>query len=252
MTEADAGRIVYSFPPIVEVICQVTFAEAVKWSVATPGVLWKALETEYPAEPGTLSGVEASFDSDGDFSVNQQNSHFVYSNERGNRRLVANQQGLSVNGLRPYEEWPNIASRFRRAMDAFRSTVGDFRPASINIRYINRIIIPAGELMVEEYFRLPVVRSHQDNAVIHNFMSRSQSLAPDTLTTTTITFASAPHSVADETAFILDIELTQQINEGSGADDLIQAVEKLHELENREFESSITQKCRELFDGHSS
>jgi uncharacterized protein (TIGR04255 family) len=231
----------------VEVICQVAFAQPVAWSVATPGVLFKALEDEYPAEPKSLASVAASFDrTEGEFTVNPQN-RFVFSNDEQGRRLVANESCLSVNALRPYEEWPSVADRFRRAVDTFSKSVGAFSPASVSLRYINRIIIPEDQLDVSEYFKIPLVHAHQDNAVIQGFLSRSQSMSPETSISTTITFASAEHPVADESAFILDIELEVPTAQDASVDDLIDAIEELHRRENLEFESSITPKCRELF-----
>lgn len=251
MTKAAPGRIVYPYPPVVEVICQVTFAEPVAWSVATPGLLWKAIQDDYPAEPTTLSGVATTFDRDeGEFKVNSQKARFVFSNEEQSRRLVANESCLSVNGLRPYEEWPNVANRFRQAIDTFNASVASFVAATVNIRYVNRIVIPLGRLDLTEYFTVPIAEPHQDGAVIQGFVSRSQAVIPDSGVVITITFGSAPHDVPDEAAFILDIELTVPVAGANSADDLIAAVDELHRLENKEFESSITDKCRRLFDGH--
>jgi uncharacterized protein (TIGR04255 family) len=230
------------------VICQVTFAQPVPWSVATPGVLFKALEDEYPAEPKSLASVEASFDrSEAEFHLNPPNTRFIFANETQSRRLVANQSCLSVNGLSPYEEWPSIATRFRKAIDVFEKSVCAFSPGSVNLRYINRIIIPKEELDISEYFTIPVVKPHQPDAMIQGFVSRSQSMSPQTSIGTTITFASTEHAVAEESAFILDIELTAPAEESANVDELLEMMEELHRLENREFESSITQKCRELF-----
>jgi uncharacterized protein (TIGR04255 family) len=251
VTEAAPSRIVYPYPPVVEVICQVTFKEPVSWSVATPGLLWKALQADYPAEPTTLSGVQATFDgNEGEFKVNPQNARFVFSNLEQSRRVVANESCLSVNGLSPYEEWPNVASRFRHAIDRFNVSVAPFVPATVNIRYINRIVIPLVQLDLSEYFTVPIATPHQDGAVVQGFVSRSQAIIPDSGVVITITFGSAPHGVPDEAAFILDIELTVPVTGASSTDDLIMAVNELHRLENREFESSITDKCRSLFDGH--
>lgn len=238
----------YPYPPVVEVICQVTFAQPVRWSVATPGVLFKALEDEYPAEPKSLASVEASFDrSEAEFHLNSPNPRFIFSNETQSRRLVANQSCLSVNGLSPYEEWPSIAERFRRAIDVFEKSIGTFSPKSVNLRYINRILIPEEELDISEYFSIPVVKAHQPHAMIQGFISRSESISPQTSIGTTITFASTEHPVAEESAFILDIELTAPVEEAASVDQLLEMMEELHRLENREFESNITQKCRELF-----
>jgi uncharacterized protein (TIGR04255 family) len=248
VTEAAPARIVYPHPPIVEVICQVNFAQAVAWSVATPGVLWKAIEGEYPAEPKTMAGVAASFNAvAGEFTVNPHSARFVFANREESRRLVANESCLSVNGLSPYEEWPNIASRFQRAIEAFSKSVATFTPESVSIRYINRIVIPVGELNASDYFTVPIARSHQDNAVIQGFVARSQSVVPASGVATTITFASTEHEVEDESAFILDIDLVQPMSDGASTEELMKAAEELHRLENLEFESSITGRCRELF-----
>ena len=47
----------YPSPPIVEVICQVTFAKPVPWSAATPGLLYGRIRDDYPAEPKTEQSV---------------------------------------------------------------------------------------------------------------------------------------------------------------------------------------------------
>lgn len=248
MAEAAPDRLVYPHPPVVEVICQVTFSEPVPWSVASPGVLFKALEDEYPADPRPLSSVEAIFDTgDGQLRMNQGDLRFIFSNEAQSRRIVANQTCLSVNALQPYEEWPSVADRFRRAIVTFTDSIGTFSPASVNLRYINRIVIPAAALNVSDYFTIPLVRVKQDDAVIEGFVTRSQYVSSESSVSTTITFASQEHPADDESAFVLDIELSTPTEKDATTEDLIRSIENLHRLENVEFESSLTQKCRELF-----
>ncbi|OBC03023.1 hypothetical protein A5782_00465 [Mycobacterium sp. 852002-40037_SCH5390672] len=234
----------YAKPPVVEVICQVTFDEAVPWSVATPGVLFQALKDEYPADPTVMGAIRTTINSaqGGEIVVDPQAARFLFSNREQNRRLVANGTCLSVNALPPYEEWPNVVARFENAATAFRDAVADFTPVSASLRYINRIVIPEPSLNVSDYFTIPIVEAHRESA-IQGFITRSQILLPAESAQLTITFGSHEHDVDTESAFLLDIEVSAPTNTG----DVMSTMEMLHAIENVEFESSITNKCRELF-----
>lgn len=248
MTDVPPSRMVYTSPPVVEVICQVTFDEAVPWSVATPGVLFKALEDEYPADPTAMGGITTTFNARnvGEIHVDPQAARYLFSNREQSRRLVVNSTCLSVNALPPYEEWPNVVARFERALTAFRSAVADFAPASANLRYINRIVIPEPTMNVSDYFTIPILLAHQESA-IQGFITRSQIALPTRSAQLTITFGSSEHSVEGECAFLLDIEVSAPTSQSANTSDLIETMEALHTIENLEFESSITTKCRELF-----
>ena len=185
-----APRREYPNPPVLEVICQVNFGEPVPWSAATPGLLYGRIRTEYPAEPKAQTAIEATIDrGEGQFQVGRGAQRIVYSNDAQNRRLVANETCLSVNALPPYEHWPSLAKRFREALDIYRVEIAEFVPASVSLRYINRILIPGDSVETTYYFNVPVVTTHQLGARVHGFLSRSQSISPETSIATTVTFA---------------------------------------------------------------
>jgi uncharacterized protein (TIGR04255 family) len=244
-----APRREYPNPPIVEVICQVNFAEAIPWSAATPGLLYGRIRDEYPAEPKSQTSVEATFDrTGGDVQVARGVQRFVYSNEKENRRLVANETSVSVNALLPYENWDILAQRFRSALTIYQGEISEFTPRSVSLRYINKIAVPAESIDTSDYFNVPVLTSRQPDARLQGFVSRSQSFSPETSIATTITFASVVgHPVEGESAFILDIELEVQTSSDASFEELGELAGELHRWENHEFESSITDKCRELF-----
>ncbi len=248
MTDPTPSRVLYENPPVVEAICQVTFDGAVPWSVATPGVLYKALEDEYPAEPTAMGGVRTNINAaEGEIHLNPQAARYVFSNHGRTRRLVANSTCLSVNALPPYEEWPSVVARFRRALEAFSSAVSQFTPAQVSLRYINRVVVPASEINLSDYFRIPVIESHQKNAFLQGFIARSQSALPSQSAQLTITFGSNDQAAAEECAFLLDIEVSAPVPHDATTDALIEKMGALHTIENVEFESSITDECRRLF-----
>lgn len=244
----------YSSPPVVEAICQVTFAEPVPWSVATPGLLFSAIQSEYPAQPEAQSPVEATFRSNPSSAdqtevlLNQGTQRFVFADATQSRRLVANHSCLSVNALPPYETWPHLVDRFRTALERFQEAVTPFVPAMLSLRYINQIKIPLTAFMPDEYFNIPVLVVHQPNAALFSFLSRAQARDTETKIQTTVTFGSIQHPVDDESAFVLDIELQAPVPNEFSVDELIKTIDDLHRLENHEFESSITERCRELFE----
>ncbi len=249
MTDDVAPRREYPNPPIAEVICQVAFAKPVSWSAATPGLLYGRIREEYPAEPKAQSAIEATFDqNDGDVQVMRGSQRFIFSNGEQNRRLVANESCVSVNALPPYENWDSLQRRFRSALDIYKDEVAEFTPKTVSLRYINRIEIPAESIDTTDYFTIPIVTTHQPDARIHGFMSRSQSRSPQTSIATTVTFASVVgHGVEGESAFILDIDLEVPAPSDASFEMLAELAGELHRWENHEFESSITDKCRELF-----
>jgi uncharacterized protein (TIGR04255 family) len=244
-----APRREYPNPPVFEVICQVSFSKPVQWSAASPGLLYQRIRDDYPIEPKTQTAIEATIDGDeGQFQVSRGNQRFVYSNDAQNRRLVANETCLSVNALQPYENWPSLSQRFRDALAIYSQAVAEFTPATVSLRYINRIVVPGESVETTDYFNVPVVTPHQPDARVRTFVSRSESTSPETSIGTTVTFASVGHAVEGESAFILDIDLSVAAPEDASLDKLVELAGQLHRLENHEFESSITDKCRKLFE----
>ncbi|GAA4296027.1 TIGR04255 family protein [Mycobacterium paraffinicum] len=243
-----APRRKYPNPPIVEVICQVTFTEAVSWSAASPGLLYARIRDDYPAEPNAQTAIEASVDGEnGQLQVKRGGLRFVYSNSDQNRRLVANEDNLSVNALPPYENWDSLATRFREALKAFRDEFGAFTPAAVSLRYINRVIVPGESVRPTDYFNVPVVMAHQPDSRTRAFVSRSESISAETSIETTVTFASVAHAVEGESAFMLDIDLSIPAPSDADVDQMVELATVLHKWENHEFESSITDACRKLF-----
>ncbi|WP_134144577.1 TIGR04255 family protein [Mycobacteroides salmoniphilum] len=244
-----AHRREYPNPPIAEVICQVAFAEPVQWSAASAGLLFGRIREDYPVEPKTQVAIEAILaGDDGKFQVNRGNQRYVYANKEQNRRLVANENTISVNALPPYENWNSLSKRFQSALSIYQEEFGSFIPATVSLRYINRIVVPGVSVETSEYFNVPVVTTHQPDARVHGFVSRSQSRSPETEIGTTVTFASADgHTVENESAFILDIDLEIPAPPDATAETLGDLASLLHGWENHEFESSIKDKARDLF-----
>lgn len=248
---ADAPiRIEYANPPVAEAICQVSFASPVKWSVASPGLLFKEIESEYPTAPEGQDQFQARIATgeQGGLSLSQTGvQRFIYANEDSSRRLTANGLQISVNALQPYEKWPEFRLRFRRGLAQYSTAVGPFEPSTVSLRYINRIVVPDTRFDTSEYLTIPVASAHQPGSSVTGFMSRSESILGDGATRLTITFATLQPDQEDTSALLLDIEVVRDVAHDADLDALETVADELHTIENIEFESSITEKCRGLF-----
>lgn len=241
----------YANPPIQEGLCQLTFARPVHWSVATPGLLYEQLRAQYPADPEVREQVEASLQvgpagAGPNFTVNQGKSTFIYKDSGGTRLVVAGPDVLSVNSLRPYEGWLKLKARLEEAYKTFESVFKELPPVSrVALRYINRVEIPPGHMDTDDFFNVVIRTADDGRAPFRGFIQRVESALPDDAVSIS-TFASMPSNLK-ENPFLLDLEVYKDgLNLGS-LEEIVELADSLKGVENREFESSITDKTRELF-----
>lgn len=242
----------YVNPPIEEGLCQVTFAQPLKWSVATPGRLHEALKEAYPAEPDAQDQVAASLqlppnEAGPTFAFNRGPQRFIFKDESGSRLLIASPLTISVNSLRPYEGWENLRVRFRAALESVAS-IGDLAPvAQVSLRYINRIPFTLPRFDSDTYFNLHVRTAEQGLAAFTGFLHRVESVLTDGLTRVTSTFATvdAPEG---QVAFLLDLDFRRPCPENlTDLNGIVAIADELKAQENQEFEDSITDETRKLF-----
>lgn len=245
----ETGRIQYPNPPIEEGLCQLTFAEPLAWNVATPGLLFEALRSDYPQIPEGQEQIAASMEIEGggpSFSLNRGLLRYVYKDTTGVRLVVASPTTFSVNSLRPYEGWPSLRARLEAALGCLRSVVEIKPVAQVSLRYVNRIVIPLSVVNTDDYFDLSVHTAEQARATYVGFLHRVESVLTDDVTRVTSTFASL-ESPPSETHFLLDLDFRRPGLSTADLSEVLVIADDLKVKENLEFESCITERARELF-----
>lgn len=241
----------YPNPPIEEGLCQVTFSEPLRWSVATPGRLHEALKAGYPLEPEAQDQVAASLqvpanEAGPTFAFNRGPQRFIYKDETGARLLVASPLTASVNSLRPYEGWNGLRTRLRAALETV-SQVATLPPiVQVSLRYINRIVIPEPRFNSDDYFNLKVQTAQGGKASFAGFLYRVESVLTDQVTRVTSTFATVD-APAGQASFLLDLDFRRSGLALADLDDIVAVADDLKAKENREFEDSITDETRKYF-----
>ena len=253
MTES-VDRREYPNPPIEEALVQITFAEPLSWNVATPGLLDERLRDAYPREPAAQEQLQAEVHIPGagqagpNFALNRGPQRFVYRDDTEHRLLVASPLTLSANSLRPYEGWPALNDRFRAAAELLNE-VAPLKPVQrVTLRYINRVRIPGPQVDTDDYFYLTVRTADSGRASFRGFMHRVESILEDDQTVVVSTFASLqPDADSGTLDFLLDLEVYRDGLNLGDIGEMIDVAGQLKVIENAEFESSIRDAARELF-----
>ncbi len=244
----------YANPPIEEALCQLNFSTPLPWNVATPGRLYDALLGSYPDEPEVQEEVQASVvrPDEGspalaaNLAIARGAQRFVYRDASRTRVAVVSPMLYSVNSLRPYEGWSDLRQRLRRDLQQVARQLDLPNVREVSLRYINRIPITADNIDTDDYFTIPIRTAQRGRASVARFLQRVESVLPDQETRTFLTFASLDSAPEAGRACLLDIELRRGVPDVPVATAL-DVADDLKRLENEEFESLITERCRELF-----
>jgi uncharacterized protein (TIGR04255 family) len=243
----------YPNPPIEEGLCQFTFSEPLPWNVATPGLLFNRLRSEYAADPEEQLQMQASFESTpeaaggANFAMNRGGSRYIYRDPSRTRLLVINSELMSVNSLKPYEGWDKLKVRLERGISQVSELISIPRIAKISLRYINRIVIGGdGAIDTDNYFTIPIHSGDEGKAALASFIHRVQSRFTDGRTVVTSTFATVDAAMGGR-SFLLDLEFQRNYEEPITVEVAVREADELKAMENAEFETCITDETRKLF-----
>lgn len=189
-------------------------------------------------------------------SMGQAARRYVYTDGHGSL-LIASPDVLSVNqvpeGASEYEGWESLKRRFAEGLRAYREVFpGSLGVERVTVRYINIITIPTDDAIeLLDYFTIEVPEvDHFEH--LRNFLIRTESRLQGPETFLTLTYASMPEmpspSLTEHSAFALDLEVYRDVAVPAMSPQEIEDVlDSLHDIENSQFESLITEKTRELF-----
>jgi uncharacterized protein (TIGR04255 family) len=251
----SAARRVYSKPPVNEAICRMTFAEAARWTIATPGQIYERFKQDYPGVPKKQIDLQAVPGARLDASIAgievglAQGQEMLRLSDNDECRIVlVSPSHISVHSIKPYEGWESLERRLRNAV-ALLDEVYDTGPVkSVGLRYINRVRI-SGELFdLDEYFNIPIpTPSEMMSGQVSSFFYRLEMQDQNRPLVYRQTFASMPPPAEQVAEFILDLDFTYEPSDPISAEEAFRLANEAKETENRVFETLITEKCRGLF-----
>jgi len=251
MTKATQRR-KYKNPPIEEALVEFRFVPSQEWDLTIPGKLHQhpAIKDNYPGKPRQQKVVEAAFqtgiEQPPSFAVREGIGRIQLLNDDGKRLLSLGPDVLSVNILRPYDNWENFRPRVEAALTAYRDVANPKAVSRVGVRYINKVTLPKVEIDLGTYFcyRPPTASGLPDRMA--GFMSRVEYVYYDGVKL--ILTQASIEAPTGSSAFLLDLDTIWEGPEPLSLDAVMATVDVLHEREGVAFEATITDEARKVFD----
>jgi uncharacterized protein (TIGR04255 family) len=173
---------------------------------------------------------------------------------KDNKKIIqVRLDGFTYNSIKadPYEAWPGWNTMRNEAMQAWKlyaETLSLVELTRFAVRYINRIVIPGSSVELYDYFtvtpRIPSDFPYQD---MLNFSSSVTISIPDHKALAIVKQAPALNPHPGTTSIILDIDVFRNERVRLNEFPLWETLDKLRDLKNKIFETSLLPKAKELF-----
>ncbi len=153
------------------------------------------------------------------------------------------QEGLTVSRLAPYETWENFLDEFRRVWSWYKDVVKSKDIVRLAVRYTNRFDLPLSFQDFREYLSTTPEIGTGLPAGVSGFAMQLQIPQADLPGMIVFNEALVPPAGEGVVSVLVDIDVfqTEKI-----PNNFWERLERLHDLENKFFEGSITDKAREL------
>lgn len=160
-----------------------------------------------------------------------------------------NQDGFVFSRLEPYKDWPQLSSEGLKLWKVFKELARPKEIDRIGLRFINRFLLPQGELSFEDYIQPAPVSPVGMDLPFRGFMHHDTLavLGHPYAINVIRTIQSPPNSGGPGVALILDIDVFT--TQGSGVDEamLVRRLLEMRWLKNKVFFGSVTGKALEVF-----
>jgi uncharacterized protein (TIGR04255 family) len=160
-----------------------------------------------------------------------------------------NRDGFAFSRLEPYLTWEQLESESDRLWNVYKELAQPVEIQRLGLRFINRIKLPPGELLFEDYIQ-PAPSSPRDlDLPFHGFMHKDTLAVPGHSYAINVirTIQQLSGTTESGVALILDIDVFT--TEGFDLDSAVlpQRLLEMRWLKNKVFFGSITEKALEMF-----
>ena len=245
-------RIVYPKPPIVEAVVEFGFSETVAQQALLES-LGQDLAKKYAGPRKKQSRVDASITVNAEMVATEarRTTPIVFLiSEDGLRLIGCAESALSVHVLAPYPGWERFAEQVEEAVAALPEVVKRKNLSRLSVRYVDRIVMPAGDIELGDYLKTVPKRPDSMPREISALHVVTQSRDPSDGTTALLTIAAIPpDSKEGRVELMYDLLLQRTGDPLCGLVDKkwLEIVDNLHVRQRDVFEDSITERMKQLF-----
>lgn len=182
-------------------------------------------------------------------STHQAVQGFMFRQEDGKQIVQVRAEGFSFNRLAPYSTFSDYLPAIQHAWKAFVEIASPVIVRTIRLRYINRILLPLNNNVVEleDYLRLAPRLPEPETMTFAGFLNQSLAVEKNTGNEVNTTLTSQPE--ADGNLPIL-FDIIVASGQSVAPEDWLaieSRIQSLRRLKNRIFKDTLTEKCLTLF-----
>ncbi len=175
-------------------------------------------------------------------------SGYVFISEDKTRQLQVKIDGITLNILKPYENWEKHFTYFIEIWNKYNELFSPNSITRIATRFINRIEIPMPLNNFQEYIvNTPPIPKCLPQVFASFFMQTQIPCNIEGANRNAIISETIEPITNDILPFILDIDVFQVLDVQNKDNNLIKNFNEIRILENEIFENCITDKTRNLF-----
>ena len=172
---------------------------------------------------------------------------FLHDDEK--QLVQVRTQGFSFNRLALYTSLDDYLSEIQRTWKLFVEIASPVQIRVIQLRYINRILLPLtdGRVELKIYFKSSPKLPDENKLLFAGFLNQQTAVEADTGRQVNIVLASQPPE-KEKYSIIFDICVTSA--GAATAKDwtwILAEIQSLRDLKNRIFRNTLTRKCLSLF-----
>lgn len=172
---------------------------------------------------------------------------FLHDDEK--QLVQVRAQGFSFNRLALYTSLDDYLPEIQRTWEIFVGIASPVQIRVVQLRYINRILLPltGGRVELNKYFKLSPKLPDENKLQFAGFLNQHTAVEVDTDRQVNIVLASQPPE-KEKLPIIFDICVTSA--GATTAKDwtwILAEIQSLRDLKNRIFRNTLTKKCLNLF-----
>lgn len=241
---------IYNQPPITEAVIEIKFAKEYEKSKVVKYI--KKVKGLYPGyQELTHYAVDINISTtEHDKTEAQATPQLIYkfSSEDMTQQLVLNGSSFMVAQLAPYCGWNEFFNRFVRDWKLWKKLLGFIEIEHIGVRYINRLDVPVSEGLVDfsEYVNVyPMMPKLLDPQL--SYAIQAQIPIHELKSLLSINSAIVKSPLLDYMSLVFDQDIVKTFEPAQNDEEIYSYLNEVHVKKNEIFESSITDKARELF-----
>jgi uncharacterized protein (TIGR04255 family) len=193
--------------------------------------------------------VKASIESPAEFTVQTTIQAFQFLKQDERQLVQVRSEGFSFNRLDPYSSFDEYFPEIERSWRQFVEIMSPVQIRRISLRYINRILLPTSDGLVQlgEYLRLNFSLVAETGLELSGFFNRYSASEVETGHRVNITVVAQPLE-GERLPVIFDIEAMDLAPwEPKSWENIRGTILSLRRLKNNVFRRALTEKCLNLF-----